>query len=171
MIGIMGPASVPLWKIQNFALISAGTDWYRRAVVALYDAGLITGVDPVVLAAQCAHETNYGKFGGVIDETYGNTCGLKIRTATGDTPGDHARFALDQYGYPRLGALAHAHHLRLYAGLQVPPDSPDPRAVWLAPGSAGFGAATVVERLGTRWAPAADYGTKVAVIHAKIVAS
>jgi N-acetylmuramoyl-L-alanine amidase len=169
MIAIIAPPSIPLWKIQNFALTYP--DWYRRAVIALYDAGLSTGVDPAVLAAQCAHETSYGRFGGVIDETYGNTCGLKIRTATGDLPADHARFALDPFGYPRLGALAHAHHLRLYAGLPVPDDSPDPRAVWVSPGSAGYGSATVVERLGTRWAPAADYGTRVAVIYEKIAAS
>lgn len=163
---IIAPPSLPFVAVQQFADIR--TDWYRKAVVALWDAGLTTGVDPVVLAAQCGHETGFGRFGGAVDATFGNTCGLKTRNATGDFPDDHARFAIDKYGYPRVGALAHAHHLRLYAGLPVPTDTPDPRAVWVAPGTPGFGSARSVEQLGGRWAPAVDYGTKVANVYNQI---
>jgi hypothetical protein len=169
MIPIIAPPSLPFIALQNFAITT--TDWYSKAVVALWDAGLASGVDPVVLAAQCGHETGYGKFGGAVDATFGNTCGLKIRNPVADTPADHARFPIDQYGYPRVGALAHAHHLRLYCGLPVPDDTPDPRAVWIKPGSAGYGTVQVVERLGIRWAPAADYGTKVANVYLKILGS
>ena len=40
------------------------------------------GVDPAVAYAQSAKETNFGKFTGVLDETYKNPCGMK-RTETG----------------------------------------------------------------------------------------
>lgn len=166
MIPIIAPPSLPLIAVNHYALTK--TDWYRRAVIALWDVGLATGVDPVVLAAHCGHETGFGRFGGAVDETFGNTCGLKIRNAQGDRPEDHARFPIDPWGAPRVGALAHAHHLRLYAGLMVPDDTPDPRAVWVQPGTSGFGSAEVVERLGTRWAPASDYGIKVAKVFEEI---
>jgi N-acetylmuramoyl-L-alanine amidase len=169
MIPIIAAPSLPLVALQHYAL--GTTDWYLKAVVALWDAGLQTGVDPVVLAAQCGHETGYGRFGGAVDESFGNTCGLKIRNPVADRPEDHARFAIDQWGYPHVGALAHAHHLRLYCGLPVPDDTPDPRAVWIKPGTAGYGAVQMVERLGRRWAPAEDYGVKVADIVRKIQGS
>lgn len=146
-----------------------GSPWYQKAVTALWDAGLATGVDPLVLAAQCALETNWGRFGGAVTEQFGNTCGLKNRSAAGDLPDDHARFATDVYGYPRLGALAHAHHLRLYCGFPVPDDSPDPRAVWIRPGSATYGSVDYVEDLGGRWAPAPDYGVRVVKVIERIM--
>lgn len=169
MIPIIAPPSKPFAWLQHFAM--SRTDWYRRATVALWDAGLHTGVDPVVLVAQCGHETGYGVFGGAVDELFGNTCGLKIRNPSGDKPDDHARFAIDPRGYPRVGALAHAHHLRLYCGLPVPDDTPDPRAVWISPGKPAFGSVGAVEQLGTRWAPASDYGVKVAEVVRKITAN
>lgn len=166
MIPVMAPPSLPFMAVQSFA--TAHDDWYRRAVVALWDAGLATGVDPVVLAAQCGHETGFGRFGGAVTPEHGNTCGLKIRNPQGDRPEDHARFPVDRWGFPQLGALAHAHHLRLYCGLPVPDDTPDPRAVWVGPGTAGFGSVGAVEQLGTRWAPASDYGVKVAAVYRRI---
>lgn len=166
----MNGPSLPYALVLN-AGERLGSPWYRRAAVALWDAGLVTGVDPAVLAAQCALETNWGKFGGVVTEAFGNTCGLKIRDATGDTPADHARFAMDRNGYPRVGALAHAHHLRLYAGFPVPDDSPDPRALWVGPGTGSFGMADYVEDLGGRWAPAVGYGDRVADLYAVIKAA
>ena len=81
----------------------------------------------MVLAAQCAHETGWGQFGGAVTPEHGNTCGLKIRNPVADEPDDHARFAISPDGYPRVGAIAHAHNLRLYCGLPVPADTPDPR--------------------------------------------
>lgn len=136
----------------------------QLAATALWEAGTHTGVDPVVLVAQCAHETGWGNFGGAVTPEHGNTCGLKRRDATGDTPDDHARFAIDPYGFPRVGALAHAHHLMLYCGFPVPLWTPDPRAVWIKPGGTSFGSVRYVEDLGGRWAPSPDYGLRVADI-------
>lgn len=166
MIPIVGQPTAPFMAVKYFAMEYEG--WYLKAVTALWDTGLHTGIDPVVLAAQCGHETGYGRFGGAVTPEHGNTCGLKIRNPLGDTPEDHARFAVDPHGYPRVGALAHAHHLRLYAGLPVPDDTPDPRAVWIKPGSAAYGSADTVEQLGTRWAPSPGYGLRIADIVRKI---
>lgn len=162
MIPIIAAPSAPLATLWANARAVPCADWYLKALVALWDAGLATGVDPVVLAAQCAHETGWGRFGGAVTAAHGNTAGMKTRTAAGDLGVDHASFAVDPHGYPRVGALAHAHHLRLYAGLPVPADTPDERAIYVAPGTAMFGSAPYVEQLGGKWAPAADYGTRVA---------
>lgn len=167
MIPVINGPSLPFVVLRG-AGARLGTGWYFKALVALWDAGISTGVDPAVLAAQCALETNWGRFGGVITADFGNTCGLKIRNPTGDTPADHARFATDPDGFPRVGALAHAHHLRLYCGLTVPADSPDPRAVFVKPGTASFGTVSYVEDLGTRWAPAVGYGDQVAAQYNRI---
>jgi hypothetical protein len=161
MTPIIAAPSAPHAVVDTNAVNVPCTDWYLRALVALWDAGLTTGVDPVVLAAQCALETGWGQFGGSVTEKYGNTCGMKNADATGDTPADLAHFAVGIGGYPWLGALAHAHHLRLYAGLPVPADSPDPRAGFVGPGSSRFGAAPYVEQLSMLWAPSTDYGFKI----------
>lgn len=165
---IIGPPSAPYAKVRANAAAAGATSWFLRALTSLWDAGLAAGVDPVVLAAQCAHETAWGRFGGAVTPDHGNTCGLKHRTATGDAPEDHARFAIDRDGHPRVGALAHAHHLRLYCGLPVPADTPDPRAIWIGPGTKHFGAVAHLEDLGGRWAPAPDYGQRVAALYARL---
>jgi hypothetical protein len=164
MIPIIASPSAPYATVRTNAQAVPCADWYLRALVALWDAGLATGVDPVVLAAQCAHETGWGRFGGAVTPAYGNTAGMKTRAATGDTAADLAQFAVDRDGYPRLGALAQAHHLRLYCGFPAPPDSPDERAVYTGPGTALYGSAGYVEDLGGKWAPAADYGLRIAAI-------
>jgi N-acetylmuramoyl-L-alanine amidase len=165
MIPVIFTPSLPFARLEGAAVRTGATGWYvGPALSALWDAGRLTGVDPVVLAAQCALETNWGKFGGAVTISHGNTCGLKTRTATGDLPGDHAQFALDPESRPWLGALAHAHHLRLYCGFPVPFDSPDPRSQFVRAGTRAYGSVTYVEDLGGKWAPASDYGARIARI-------
>lgn len=168
MIPIIAAPSATAAHITLAAKAAGANSWYLNAVSALWDAGVATGVDPVVLAAQCALETSWGRFGGAVGPSHHNTCGLKTTIARGDTADDHARFPADAAGRPALGALAHAHHLRLYCGFPVPYDTPDPRARYVGPGSPAYGSVTYVEELGARWAPAADYGERVARIVATI---
>lgn len=170
MIPIIAAPSAPYATVRANAQKQNAAGWYMRALVALWDASLATGVDPVVLAAQCAHETGWGAFGGAVGESHGNTCGLKRRDPASDEPDDHARFAIDPHGYPRVGALAHAHHLLLYCGMPIPADTPDPRAVWVGPGSKAYGSVAYVEDLGGRWAPSTDYGIRVAAIYTRLTA-
>jgi len=170
MLPIMAPPTIPLLTIKRNAIRLDASEWYLKALVALWDAGRWWGVDPLVLAAQCAKETSYGRFGGAVVPGMGNTCGLKIRNATGDLKDDHAVFPMAD-GFPIIGAVAHAHHLRLYAGFPVPIDSPDPRAVYLGPGTTNFGSAPLVALLGGRWAPAPSYGVQVEGIMAKLAST
>jgi hypothetical protein len=164
MIPVMAAPSLPFAMVEAASLRTAAGAWYGKALTALWDAGLATGVDPVVLAAQCALETNWGRFGGAITAEFNNTCGLKTVSPAGDRPEDHQRFPADLYGRPWLGALAHAHHLRLYCGFPVPGDTPDPRAKFVGPGTAGFNTVRYVTDLSGRWAPGADYGAGIARI-------
>lgn len=161
MIPIINGPSVPFVTLVANTPARASS-WFRLALVSLWDAGLISGVDPAVLAGQCAHETGWGNFGGAVTPDMGNTCGLKIRNPKGDRKEDHANFGLDPHGYPLVGAIAHSDHLRLYAGFPVDPRmTPDPRAVYIQPGTPNFGKARYVRELGGLWAPSKTYGEMV----------
>jgi hypothetical protein len=125
----------------------------------------------VVLVAQCAKETGWGRFGGAVTPSMNNPCGLKVRNPTGDTTADHALF-------PDMatGARAHADHLSLYAGrvpagYDSPDDSPDPRAVYVWPGGPRFGSAPTVEQLGGLWAPSPTYGEEIVGIMTRLLGS
>jgi hypothetical protein len=177
VIPIMGRPSAYSTDVRRNALVECtrvgvNPDWYLRALEVIWCQCVRCGVDPVVAAAQCAHETGWGGFTGKINAGYGNTAGMKIRNPVNndDRPENHARFALDFYNRPLVGALAQAHHLMLYAGHAVPLDTPDQRAVYCWPGTAAFGSAPNVEDLGGKWAPAKDYGHKVVAIYVKLVA-
>lgn len=164
MIPIIAPPSVAFATLLDHTPADAAP-WFRRALVALWDAGTATGVDPAVLAGQCAHETAWGHFGGAVTPNMGNTCGLKIRNPSGDRPEDHMNFGLDTNGFPMMGARAHADHLRLYAGFPVNLITTyDPRATYIRPGTRAFGSVVYVEDLGQKWAPSPAYGTRVAGI-------
>lgn len=160
-IPIMNRPTTQYVTLYKNAVRLSARPWFLRALVALWDAGVQTGVDPAVLAGQCAHETGYGRFGRAVDATFGNTCGLKKRDASGEKPEDHARFPIATGGFPLVGAVAHAHHLRLYAGFPVPDNTPDPRAVWIKPGTENFGSCLYVSDLSGKWAPSRDYGPLV----------
>lgn len=112
------------------------------------------GVDPAVAYAQSAKETGFGRFEGVIDETFHNTAGIKIRAGGGNNdPAAHQRFASWQEG-----VKAHLDHLALYAGAPGYPrqDTPDPRHFPFIKGKA-----ITVEALGGAWAPSAEYGKSI----------
>ena len=70
------------------------------------------GINPVVMLAQVCCETGYFNFGGVLNASFHNTCGLKTTIGGGDYEANaHMRFKnWDE------GIQAHADHLGLYAG-------------------------------------------------------
>jgi N-acetylmuramoyl-L-alanine amidase len=78
----------------------------------LWHAAISNGIDPVILISQAMIETGFFKFGGVIDSSYHNTCGLKCTKGGGDYVANaHMRFKTWEDGIQ-----AHADHLGLYAG-------------------------------------------------------
>lgn len=113
------------------------------------------GIDAAVFVAQAAKETGFGKFGGVIDASFHNSCGLKT-TAGGDDddPKAHKRFAdWDK------GTRAHCAHLALYAGVISTAEAKrlgDPRAF-----ESIHGVAPTVRELGGKFAPSRDYGRSI----------
>jgi hypothetical protein len=119
-----------------------------------YEAAAKAGVDPVAAYAQAAKETAYGRFGGGLDTSFCNTCGLKTKQGGADSDKNaHARF-----NSWREGVTAHIDHLALYAGAPGYPKagSPDPRQFFEV-----FGKAKFVEDLGGAWAPASEYGLEI----------
>lgn len=103
------------------------------------------GVDPVVVYCQSMKETGFMKFGGVLDASFHNTCGLKVTAGGGNyDPNAHKRF--DTWS---KGIIAHCEHLCLYAGVAGYPLSEpiDPRHfAWIT------GTAANVENLSGKWA-------------------
>lgn len=84
----------------------------HQCLPILWKAAVSNGIDPVVLIAQAMTETGFFKFGGVIDVSYKNTCGLK--TTKGG--GDYAASAHMRFKSWEDGIQAHSDHLALYAG-------------------------------------------------------
>lgn len=151
-IPIMASPTVTVAQMQTWARNHQATQLFIDLAPTYYNLSVSKGVNPAVSYALSAHETAYGRFGGVLDASYKNPCGMK--TAQGGADNDasaHQRFKTwDQ------GIMALVDHLALYAGhLQNP--TPDPRhAKWIQ------GRATTVEDLGGNWAPSASYGERVA---------
>jgi len=112
------------------------------------------GIRPEVAYSQSAKETGYGHFGGVIDASFRNPCGLKT-TAGGDNDDPNAHMHFTTW---RQGITACIDHLALYAGAPGYPrsDTPDPRHF-----PSVYATAPTVERLGGHWAPDPDYGRSI----------
>lgn len=112
------------------------------------------GVNPALAYVQAAKETAYGNFGGVLDASYHNPCGLKTNKGGADyDPNAHMRFESWHEG-----VKAHLDHLALYAGAEGYPkaETEDPRHFPVIHGKAD----SVVE-LGANWAPSETYGDEI----------
>lgn len=119
-------------------------------------------IDPAILVAQSAHETGWGRFGGVVPPTHHNTAGIKTAAGGSNTdPDAHERFA-DWAD----GARAHTNHLAAYTGL-TPVGTPHGRYHVVAR-LTWAGSIRTVEELGARWAPSSTYGDRVAALTAEL---
>ena len=78
----------------------------------LWKSAVNNGIVPEILIAQAMIETGYFNFGGVLNASFHNTCGLKVTKGGGNYDANaHMRFASWEEGIQ-----AHADHLALYAG-------------------------------------------------------
>lgn len=118
-------------------------------------------VNPAIAYAQAAKETGFGRFGGILDESYNNPCGMKTSSGGEDNdPSAHQRFnSWDD------GIRAHLDHLALYAGANSYPrtNTYDPRHF-----SSITGTAKTVSSLGGKWAPSNTYGTEILSLYYKM---
>jgi hypothetical protein len=139
-------------RVHAWANSKGCADVFHEIIDAGWGHAREIGLDAAVFVAQAAKETGFGKFGGVIDASFHNSCGLKT-TAGGDNddPAAHQRFRDWD-----AGTQAHCAHLALYAGVISPAEAKrhgDTRAF-----DSIHGVAPTVQELGGKWAPASDYG-------------
>lgn len=139
-------------RVHRWADSKRCADVFHDIIDAGWEQAGEIGIDAAVFVAQAAKETGFGMFGGVIDASFHNSCGLK--TAAGgdnDDPRAHMRFP----DWDR-GTRAHCAHLALYAGAISTTRAGrlgDPR-----PFDAIHGVAPTVQELGGKWAPDPGYG-------------
>jgi N-acetylmuramoyl-L-alanine amidase len=140
--------------MREYARSKKATDKFIEIAEIYGKYASSVGVDPVGAYCQAAKETGFGKFGGVLDESYCNPCGMKKRTGGGDYDKEaHQRFASWEDG-----VKAHVDHLALYAGASGYPkkDTTDPRHFVSI-----FGTAKTFEDLTGKWATNPKYGTEL----------
>ena len=143
----------------------------------LYNAAVNRGIEPALLVSQCMIETGYFNFGGVLDASYHNTCGLKT-TKGGSNYSANAHMKFKNW---EEGINAHADHLALYAGAKgFPRYSPnckshqntqyksngitqDPRHFTYL-----YGKCKTVESLEGTWATSKGYANKIKTIMKEI---
>jgi N-acetylmuramoyl-L-alanine amidase len=151
---ILGRPSASVARAQAWARAHHATPTFVRLARLYWQLAPSRHVRPEVAYAQAAKETAFGHFGGVLDASFHNPCGLK-RSAGGrnDDPHAHERFRTW-----RRGVAAHVDHLALYAGAPGYPraHTPDPRHFAFLRGDA-----PTVERLGSAWAPSSSYGREI----------
>jgi hypothetical protein len=169
---IMGPPTAELnGVLKKLTGLGAADLFVGTIAPEVWRAALRYGIDPVGAVAQAAKETAYGRFGGAITAGWRNTCGLKVRDTAmvmallGTTNQDHA-LVHQQFGSWTLGALAHAQHLRAYAGCPITDETVvDSRYEWVI----GKHQCLSFEDLGGHWAPATDYGIRLVEIANKLI--
>lgn len=132
-------------QAYEWARVRNPSPLFLEILPILWNTALNNGVNPVLVVVQCAKETAYCKFSGVLDASYRNTCGLKNTKGGLDTEADaHMKFKSWEEG-----ALAQVQHLCLYAGQYgYPVTNPvDPRHFKYL-----FGKCPTVESLSNNWA-------------------
>lgn len=144
-MNIISKPTSTLAQCLQWAINKKASDLYLTIVPILYNTAVKIGVDPTLVVAQCAKETGYCRFGGVLNADFKNTCGLKTPKG-GDCkdPEAHTRFKSWSDG-----AKAQCEHLALYAGQKGYPlkNPTDPRHF-----SYLLGKCKTVESLSGNWA-------------------
>jgi glucan-binding YG repeat protein len=152
---IISDSEVTAKEAKKWAKSKGATETFQDLAELYFEYSSDCGdVNPAIAYVQAAKETGYGKFGGVIDESYNNPCGLKTSSG-GDNYDPDAHQKFDSWDE---GVQAHMDHLALYAGADGYPktDTYDPRHFVTIKGRA-----ETVNSLGTKWAPSATYGEEI----------
>ncbi len=149
-LSILSKQTATYEQCKKWAESKNASDLFMEILPILYNTAVENGVDPTLVVAQCAKETGYCKFGGVLDASFKNAsfknpCGLKTPGGGGDKDKNaHTRF--DSW---EDGVLAQVQHLALYAGKEgYPLSNPkDPRHF-----ADLFGKCKTVKSLSNNWA-------------------
>ncbi|MGI6076937.1 MAG: glucosaminidase domain-containing protein [Fastidiosipilaceae bacterium] len=152
---ILDEPTATVEQAQKWARSRNATETFVELAPIYWSLAPNYGINPVVAYAQAGLETNYGRFGGVVDATYCNPCGLKTTQGGDDSdPQAHQRFP-DW----TTGITAHLEHLALYAGAKgYPLENPlDPRHFPRL-----LGTARTVGEIGENWASSDYYANLLA---------
>lgn len=112
-INIISGTQVTADQAKKWAKSRGATDTFANLADLYFKYYADHGnVNPAIAFVQSAKETNFGNYGGVLDESYHNPCGLKTAAGGSDTDKNaHKKFnSWDE------GVQAHLDHLALYAG-------------------------------------------------------
>ena len=122
----------------------------------VYDEALAEGVRPEVVFAQMMHETGWLKYGGDVDWSQCNFCGLG---ATGNgVKGED--FSSHEENAVRMGVRAQVQHLKAYASTEdLKQPCVDNRFAYVK-----RGVAPTVQGLSGTWAADASYGDNLVVL-------
>lgn len=151
---IVGEPEITLEQAKQWARNKGAHQRFIDIAEVYWKYGKITGIRPDVLYAQAAHETNFGKYTGVVSPEQNNWAGIKRANATGDKITDHESFATADDG-----VRGHFNHMSAYTGTFSVGDPHDRYYTVLSLPWAGT--IEYVEELSTKWAPSSTYHTKI----------
>jgi len=164
-IKIVSETEVTAKQAEQWAKLNGATDTFIGLAQLYWKYAPEHGnVNPAIAYVQAAKETGYGNFGGVLNESYKNPCGLKTIVGGADSdPNAHQKFnTWDE------GVQAHLDHLALYSGAADYPKSNtyDPRHFVTIKGNA-----VTVDSLGGKWAPSLTYGEEITKLYNNLLVS
>ena len=141
-------------QMKQWAINRKADPLFIELAPIFYEISASNNVDPAVVYTQSAHETNFMKFGGVIDKSFKNPCGMKTK----DGGGNYEKEAHQRFKSWEEGITAQVHHLALYYGHKDYPkaNSPDPRHF-----ASIHGKAKTVEQLTGNWATNPNYAKEI----------
>lgn len=180
-MNILGKATVTYAQAEAWVKsVKTANKLLLENLPIIWKAAEGNGINPVVMLAQVCCETGYFNFGGVLNASFHNTCGLK--TTKGG--GDHEANAHMRFKSWADGIQAHADHLGLYAGAKnCPKYSPETKNYtndkYKANGTTLdprhftylYGKCPTVEGLSGTWATDKKYAVTLKSIIAKIEAT
>ncbi|MFQ9248009.1 MAG: N-acetylmuramoyl-L-alanine amidase [Clostridium paraputrificum] len=114
-INIISDTEITVQDAKKWAKNNGATETFVNLADLYWKYSKSNGnVNPALAYVQAAHETGFGRFGGVLDESYYNPCGMKNTNAgINDDTIKEAHKKFDSWEH---GVLAHLDHLALYAG-------------------------------------------------------
>ena len=131
-------------QLYNWAVDNNASETYLDNLQYIWDKSVQEGVNPVLVATQCALETNYMR--SYIFKTHNNTAGIK-----------QTSYTYRNYDTIHDGIDAQIKHLKLYAGTM---DSDTGSWLW--------GWCPTVEGLAGRWAEDPQYSNKILSMMTKV---
>ena len=151
---IKSPTKTTVEKAQEWARSRGSHERFVNIAPEFWKYGELTGINPEILYAQAAKETNFGKYTGSVKPEMNNWAGIKTNNPKGDSTYDHEIFAT-----PEDGVRAQFNHMGIYVGTE-PVGEPHPR--WHITSTVSWkGTVLKVEDLGGKWAPSRDYGISI----------